>query len=348
MDNDRLQQCCVLPTTSLKEVISCFEASGDRVVLVLDNNERLCGVITDGDLRRAFMNSYALETQASEVMNTTPITLPVGSSQSKILQVMNDASILHVPILGDNGRLDSLASITDFNQRKAWPNPVLIMAGGFGRRLMPLTKDTPKPMLEVGGRPILEIIISHLEKEGLRDIFISTHHKAEVITDHFGDGGKFGVSIRYLNEHTPLGTAGGISLMPEISHPLLVINGDVISDIDFSALVDFHNSAETDCTTVFSWHEVTVPFGVMATAGTQVESVTEKPTYQFKVNAGIYILGESVVNAFSEPTHMDMPDIVSDLLLQKKSVSAFPLHETWVDIGSHEQFAHVLKNADKA
>lgn len=346
MDNLEVSQLCVSMDSSLETVISCFENLGGRIVLVVDDHKCLLGTITDGDVRRALIDGLAMTTKASDIMNASPVVLPHNSSNSTILRRMTEDSILHIPLVNEDGKLVSLASITDFKGPMPKQNPVLIMAGGFGTRLMPLTKDTPKPMIKIGDTPMLEIIVRRLEQEGFQNIFISTHYKAEVIKDYFGDGQRFGVSISYVDESEPLGTGGAVTLMPKIEAPLIVINGDVITDINFSALMEFHHENNADCTAVFTSHDVNLPFGVIVTDGVQVKSLREKPTYKYKVNAGIYVISDGVVNAFRTPTRIDMPEILQNLLTQGKVVVAFPLHELWADVGSHDELRRVALGSE--
>jgi NDP-sugar pyrophosphorylase family protein len=221
------------------------------------------------------------------------------------------------------------------------------MAGGYGTRLRPLTEKMPKPMLPVGKKPILEFIIKRLRKAGIRHVNISTHYQAEKITQHFGDGKALGVELNYLTEDRPLGTAGGIGLMKTSKEPILVINGDILTDVNFRAMLDFHREHKADMTVAVQKYDVQVSYGVVETEGFLVHKLTEKPNFLYLVNAGIYLLEPSVVSLIPKGKHFDMTDLIQKLLDTGRPVVSFPVREYWLDIGNHAEYNQAQGDAKK-
>ena len=328
---------------SFQEAIDCLSTNDRQIVLIGDDCGVLLGTITDGDVRRALLVGAELQTSVADVMNIHPVTLPSDSDSTLVRDTMRLHSVKQIPVVDSSGKISGLWNIDDFLGVQPLENAVLLMAGGFGKRLMPLTKDTPKPMLKVGDKPILEFIIRQLIDAGFRKFFISTHFKADVIVDHFGDGASLGISIEYLKETKPLGTAGALALLPEMTKPILVMNGDILSRTNFQELLEFHDKNMATATMVVRDYTHVVPFAVIENDGHLITSINEKPKISHFINAGIYILSPQICNAMCDAEPMDMPDLLSDLIDQNRSVVMFPLYEYWSDIGRKEEFEQAYR-----
>jgi dTDP-glucose pyrophosphorylase/predicted transcriptional regulator len=333
----------VKTSESLEAVIKVLHAGGQQIALVVDKNGRLLGTVTDSDIRSALLKHLGMDCLVAEVMNNSPITALSSDSSDSIMSKMKSRNLLHMPIIDENGILVGLETFVHLTYDKKYDNPVFLMAGGFGTRLHPLTEDIPKPLLDVGNRPILEVILVRFIKAGFHNFFISTHYKAEKITEHFGDGSAWGVKIEYVNEEKPLGTAGSIGLLPNNlpKLPILMMNGDVLTKVNFKHLLSFHAEKKGIATMCIREYDIQIPFGVVNIKKQQVKSIVEKPIKKFFVNAGIYVLEPELVNTVNPNTPIDMPDLLEKQINKGKSVSIFPIHEYWKDIGQIEEYRSV-------
>lgn len=309
------------------------------IALVVDAQNRLLGTITDGDIRRAILNSVALTEQASTIMNKNPIVAHVNDARKDILFMMRQKDIKQVPVLDEAGRVIHLEVLSELIKKNRKENWVVLMAGGLGTRLQPLTNDCPKPMLKVGGKPVLETIIENFISYGFYKFFIAVNYKAEIIEAYFGNGRKWDVEINYLQEQEKLGTAGALSLLPNIpDKPLIVMNGDLLTKVNFSHLLDFHqlnNSAATMCVREY---KIQVPYGVVSVAGHRLERILEKPEQKFFVSAGVYALEPKILSLISKNQVLDMPNLFNKLIAEQYATSVFPVREYWLDIGRKEDF----------
>lgn len=333
------KQVVVTPQTTTKDALIHLDAAALRVVLVCDDAMLLVGVLTDGDVRRGLLRGIGLETPVSDIMNTSPITVEQGTPRREMLALMEQFSVLAIPIV-KGGTLVGLQTQENINNPNRYENPVFIMAGGFGTRLRPLTNDLPKPMLKVGGRPVLETIVRQLKKTGFTNFYISTHYLPEVIETYFGDGSKWNVHIRYVYENVPLGTAGALSLLPDDlpNLPLLMINGDVLTSVDFERLLEFHNEQALSATMCVREYEYQIPYGVVTGMNQRITSIEEKPVTRCFVNAGIYVLDPVVYQTLSKNESIDMPTLVERYINEPRGVGMFPIHEYWLDIGQIDDF----------
>ncbi len=323
------------------------------IVLVVDERHRLIGTVTDGDLRRAMLTrvdlgnpvEVLLEQKAGSAFSQ-PISAALGQDPNWYLQLLQRHSILHLPILDQEQRVVGLVTRDEFLPRQVLPLQAVIMAGGKGTRLYPLTEQTPKPMLPVGDKPLLEIIISQLRDSGIKRVNVSTHHQREKIESHFGDGREFGVDLSYVTEDRPLGTAGCLGLIEAPTETTLVINGDILTQVNFQAMLQFHRAQQADLTVAVRQYDVQVPFGVIESDGVMVRGVTEKPVFNFFVNAGIYLLEPSVYRLLAPGERTDMTDLIQQLLREERRVASFPIREGWLDIGQpadYEQAQELIK-----
>lgn len=333
------KQIVVSPETTLRDAIVRIDSSGLQLALVLDRDGRLLGVLSDGDVRRAILRGCDLATPTSNMMNRYPTTAPSTTSSSELLAMMRRKVLHHVPLLNDAMQVVGLAMLDELAGVVNQPNWVVLMAGGLGSRLMPLTEDCPKPMLQVGGKPVLESILESFSEQGFRKFFLSVNYLAHAIRDHFGDGSKWGVDISYLNEDKRLGTAGALSLMPERpSEPLVVMNGDLLTRVRFDNMLNFHTEHGAAATMAVREYDFQVPYGVVQLNGSNIAAIEEKPVHRFFVNAGIYTLSPEVFEHIPHDTFFDMPTLFERVLAAGHPTSAFPLREYWLDIGRLEEF----------
>ena len=326
-------------TDNLGKAIQVLHDGGLRIVIVVDKNNKLHGTITDGDIRRALISGMTMSSGISDVMNKSPITANKIDSKEHILSLMNKMSILHIPIVDTSGVICGLETLQKLLEKPSCDNPVFLMAGGFGTRLHPLTKNIPKPLLKVGNKPILETIIHQFIDHGFHDFFISTHFKSDLIRGYFKNGGQHGVSIRYIHEDTPLGTAGSLGLLPDNipDLPIIIMNGDLLTKVDFKHLLDFHNNNNADATMCVREYDFQVPFGVVDIGEDGIRQIKEKPIHKFFVNAGIYVLNKNLINKVDGESFLNMTDLL-EKELNCGGVNAFPVHEYWLDIGRKEEY----------
>ncbi|QSX39728.1 nucleotidyltransferase family protein [Shewanella cyperi] len=338
MDNS-WERSLISPQQTILEAIEILNNEVFRLVLVVDESKHLLGTITDGDIRRGLLRNVPLTSPVSEIMFRNPVTASWGTSKKALAALMESRSIGSVPLLRDKVVVDlrTLKSVTEHNH---YDNPVFLMAGGFGTRLRPLTDNYPKPMLSVGGRPILETILLSFIRAGFTNFYISVFYKPELIKNYFGDGSRWNVKIEYVQEDSPLGTAGALGLLPEDlpKLPLIMMNGDILTNVDFERLLAFHNESNATATMCVREYEYQVPFGVINGKGHKILSMEEKPIQRFFVNAGIYVLSPALVETVLPGTRIDMPTLLEQALAKEQDVLMFPIHEYWLDIGRLDDF----------
>lgn len=324
----------------MKEAIEVLNNESLRIVLVVDKCNKLVGTITDGDVRRALLHHISMDTLVSEIMHTTPKVISVNDDREQTLRQMQSHDLLQLPIVDANGCVVGLETLQHLFKRKRYDNPVFLMAGGFGKRLLPLTKYTPKPMLNIGSSPILETIIKQFIDAGFHNFYISTHYRADTIKEYFGDGGDWNVSIQYIHEEEPLGTAGALGLLPKNipNLPVLMMNGDLLTNVDFFELLSFHTEYGSDATVCVREYDFQVPYGVIQADKHRIVDIVEKPVQKFFVNAGIYVLNKDILKNVDGKEYLDMPQLLSEHINNDKKINMFPLHEYWLDIGQMEQF----------
>ncbi len=331
---------CILQGNTIGEAARRIDASRLGIVLVVGDQRRLIGTITDGDLRRAMLAQIAL-TEPVEVllerkagsMYARPITAFLNDDPATFLRLLQEHNLVHLPLLNEQDQVAGLVTLDEFLPAGPTALQAVIMAGGRGLRLHPLTEHVPKPMLPVGDRPLMEIIIEQLRDFGIKRVSITTHHKGEKIAEHFGDGRDFGVDIIYVSEDRPLGTAGGLGLLEPPTETMLVINGDILTQMNFQAMLAFHRTHAADLTVAVRRYDVQVPFGVVECEGVTVRRITEKPFLNCFVSAGIYLLEPSVHRYIRNGESCDMPNLIQRLLEDGRAVVSFPIREYWQDIG---------------
>jgi dTDP-glucose pyrophosphorylase len=324
---------------TIKDVINVLENSGQGIALVVGDKEHFEGTVTDGDVRRGLINGMSMKSMVSEIMNRQPITSKNSDSRDEMLLKMRKEKVLHMPIIDGDGLLCGLETLHRLISKPSFDNPVFILAGGLGSRLYPLTENTPKPLLNVGSQPILETIIDQFISAGFHNFFISVNYKSEMIQNYFGDGSKWGINIQYVCEDKPLGTAGAIGLLPKNlpELPIIVMNGDLLTKVDFQLLLNFHNEQTGAATMCVREYDYKVPYGVVNVEKSLIKNIEEKPVHKFYVNAGIYVLNNSLIRKFNGSTFLNMTDFLSKELHEER-VNAFPIYEYWLDIGHKDQF----------
>ena len=332
------------PEDSLEHAINVLHEGGLRIALVSDKHDRLLGTLTDGDIRRAFINQLTMKSHVKLAMNNNPLTVNNNIENKEIISLMSNQGLLHMPIVDKNGFLCGLETLNDLIQKPKHDNAVFLMAGGFGTRLHPLTEHTPKPLLKVGVKPILETIIEQLAEYGFHNFYISTHFKSEQIKDYFKSGEKYNVSISYIHEEIPLGTAGSLGLLPKnVSDlPMIVMNGDILTRVDFNNLLNFHSENNSDATICVRKYDFQVPYGVIEIENHKIKNMQEKPLHSFFVNAGIYVLNKTLYNRLDGKSYLDMPDLLNKEI-NKAGVNVFPIHEYWLDIGTMNEYEKANK-----
>lgn len=330
----------VNPDLSLEDAIRVLDREALRFVMVVDAERRLLGTLTDGDVRRALLRHVSLASPVRDVMHTEPRTAMGDWSREKILALMERYQLLQIPVLDDAGHVIGLETLQSLLLKPRRDNPVFLMAGGFGTRLRPLTNSCPKPLLKVGEKPILELILENFINAGFHRFFISTHYMPELIHEHFSDGSRWGVDIRYVHEEQPLGTGGALGLLPheEINLPVFMMNGDLLTNLDFGNLLDFHQDHAGIATMCVREYEHRVPYGVIESDGLRVQAMVEKPVFRYFINAGIYLLAPELVRSVQPNTRIDMPTLLERQISMGETVNMFPIHEYWLDIGRMEDF----------
>jgi dTDP-glucose pyrophosphorylase len=327
------KQTLVRPETSLREALEKIDIVGIRMVLVVDENLRLLGTLSDGDARRGLLRGLTLADKVSAAMHATPTRTKVGDEHTTVA-TMRRLGLYQIPVVDEHNvvvGLDTLDDLLATPQRDNW---VVIMAGGRGTRLAELTHATPKPMLKVGSRPLLETIVNRFSAQGFRNIYLAVNYKAEQIHSHFGDGSAFGVNISYLREDQPMGTAGALNLLTEQpSLPVIVTNADLLTKEDFGHMLDRHVESNADATMAVRNYEMQVPFGVVRERDGNIESIEEKPIQHFVVSAGIYVLSPPVLKLIPDNQFFDMPSVFESMVGHGMKTRCHHIDGYWLDIG---------------
>ena len=339
---------------SIREAIACIDQNAKGVVLVVDQHRRLIDTVTDGDIRRGILRGISLDKPLScligrdaESSVSKPVTALLGTEREALLKLMHDRGVRQIPLLDEENRVAGLVTLDELFPSQILPLQAVVMAGGLGTRLRPLTEEVPKPMLPIGGRPLMEHLIQQLRDIGIRQVNVATHYRPDKIRDHFGDGRDFGVNLNYVNEDSPLGTAGALGLMDGPREPLLVINGDILTQVDFRAMIAYHHEHRAEMTVAVRRYDVQVPYGVMECEGVNIRRVTEKPQLVFFVNAGIYLLDPPVYDFIPNGQRFDMTDLIQCLLDAGRTVVSFPIREYWLDIGQHSDYVQAQADIKK-
>jgi dTDP-glucose pyrophosphorylase/CBS domain-containing protein len=322
------------PDTTLRDALAVIDKAGCQIALVVDAQRRLLGLLSDGDARRGLLRGMSLSDKVSSAMYTSPTCAIVGEDRYSMLATMRRLGLHQLPVVDSNDVVVGLGIISDFLAVPAREHWVVVMAGGLGTRLEGLTRDTPKPMLKVGSRPLLETVVRTYAEQGFHRFYLAVNYKAEQIEAHFGDGSGIGVDIRYLREAQPLGTAGALGLLPDApAEPIVVTNADLLTKENFGLMVDRHVESGADATMAVRDHEIQVPFGVVRERDGRLESIEEKPMQRFVISAGMYVLSPQVLGFVPREQFLDMPSLFEIMVRNGMKTRCHHVEGYWLDIG---------------
>ena len=340
INKESCEKCIVYGKGDIKKIISAIEKGGLRIALILNDKNQLEGTISDGDIRRGLLKGLSLDTSFREILRKDCFTANIDTNRKNIIKMMRDNAISQIPVISENNEFIGLEisdELLPSSRQFSLPNFALLMAGGRGSRLRPITDDCPKPLIPINDKPILEIILEQCINSGIRNFYISVHYLAEKIINYFGDGSKWNINIEYIREDLPLGTAGALKLLPKtLNDALILINGDVLTKTNFQNVLNYHSKNDAEITICAREQTLSSPYGVIEVKGINFESMVEKPSFRQLVNAGIYVLNPSVIKLVKEEKHLDMPDLITMCKDKKKKIIVYPVHEYWLDIGKPE------------
>jgi len=334
-----IEDIIVKEKTSILEVMDIIDKSSKQLAIIVDDNQRLLGTISDGDIRRALLKNISLNDSIKDIYSKTPTIANINDSKEDIINICRIKKIHQIPVVDNNGNLIGLEILDELISKEVKTNKVILMVGGLGTRLRPLTDNLPKPMLNVGNKPILHTIVEKFAEYGYINIVMCVNYKSDMIKKYFEDGSKFGVNIEYIYEEQRMGTAGALSLLSDKPYePFFVMNGDLLTNINFEALENYHNSYHSIGTMCVREYDLQVPYGVVNIENSNILSIQEKPVHKFFVNAGIYMLSPEALNYIPEDSFFDMPNLFERLIQKKKKTVSFPVREYWLDIGRIEEY----------
>lgn len=324
---------------SIGHAIRNLEETAIRIVLIIDKNNILEGTVTDGDIRRGLLSGLGMDSPINNIIHRNPLVVTPEIEKASVMQLMGANKVQQIPVVDSLGRVVGLHLWDEITVPPSRDNPVVIMAGGMGTRLRPYTENCPKPLLPIAGKPMLEHIIDRAKLEGFKNFVLAIHYLGHMIESYFGDGDKFDVKINYLRENSPLGTAGALSLLnPVPDTPFIVTNGDVITDIRYGEILDFHKRQAATATMALHLHEWQHPFGVVRTEGVEITGFEEKPIIRCHINAGVYVVEPEALSELAENQHCDMPTLFERLKFKSKRTAAYLMHEPWLDVGRPDDF----------
>jgi len=343
-----LADLSVAPNASLLDTIAAISKGTKQIALVIDDAGVLLGTVTDGDIRRGLLRGLDMKALVTDVMNPKPTTANLGDDAQTVMVEQLSRMIHSVPVIDAAGKVVGLFTDADLVTPDEISTPVVLMAGGKGVRLYPLTKDVPKPMLKIGDMPIIEIILRKLKAQGFKNVYISVNYLGNVIEDHIKDGAWLGLNVTYLRESQPLGTAGALGQLDGVlNEPFIVMNSDLLTNCDFRQVIRFHKKTGAKGTLGVREYSFQIPYGVVNISGTEVESISEKPLHRSMVSAGIYALDPWALSLIPADEYCDMPTLLDKIKAAGEKVSAFPIHESWLDIGRHDDLNDARNNVEQ-
>ena len=334
IENIKLRQ-----NATIKEALGIIDSGAMQIALVVDDNDKLLGTLTDGDIRRGILRGLDLDSSIETIVFKEPAIAKISSTKEEILKIALSKKLHQIPIVDDNGIVLDLKEIEELVEPKIKTSRVILMVGGLGTRLRPLTQDTPKPMLKVGNKPILQTIVERFAEYGFVNITMCVNFNASIIRDYFGDGKEFGVNIDYVLEEKRMGTAGALSLLKERpSEPFFVMNGDLLTNVNFEHIFNYHILNKATATMCVREYDYEVPYGVVKMNDNKIIEIAEKPVQKFFVSAGIYMLSPEILDLIPKNEFYDMPALFEKLIKLSKNVISFPIREYWLDIGRMEEY----------
>ena len=334
-----IEKIKLLPEATIREALRIIDSGAVKIALVVDREGRLLGTLTDGDVRRAILEGKNLEDPIRDIYAKNPVTVPPDASAVQIINLCSAYRIYQIPVVDGEGRVIDVVLLDQVLAPRRHTNLVVLMVGGLGTRLRPLTETTPKPMLEVGGKPILQTIVERFAAHGFTRFVMCVNYKADMIRDYFGDGRPFGVEIEYVTESKRMGTAGALSLLPERPRePFFVMNGDLLTSVNFENMLRYHLENEAKASMCVREYDFQVPYGVVHIEKGRIRAIEEKPVQRFFVSAGIYMLDPSCLDLIPKGEYYDMPTLFEKLIERGERAVSFPLREYWLDIGRMEEY----------
>lgn len=345
---DEWRETLIPPDLQIYKAIEVIDKNSQQIAIVTDEEGRLLGTVTDGDIRRGILKEIPLSSPVSLVMNPHPVAIPRLNDRKSIIDILKANKIRHLPVIDEARHVIGVERLEEQIADLHKNNWVVIMAGGRGKRLKPLTDYCPKPMLKIGEKPVLEIILEQSISQGFKQFCISVNYRSKQIKDYFGDGSKLGAEICYINEKKKLGTAGSLSMFPFVTNePILVFNGDILTKLNFEQLIDFHREHQAKATIAVATYDFQVPYGLIKVNQDHLAGFEEKPVLSSFVNAGIYVLDPEVLNYVPKDTCFDMDNLFTLLLKNNEPVCIFPIREYWTDIGGMKSFEKACDDYDK-
>lgn len=339
------QRSLVGPSQTLRDALKAIDATGSHMALVVAEDRRLLGTLSDGDIRRWLIDGGSIDDPAEGVYHTTPVTGSGDDPSERHFSLMRSKGLAQLPLVDADNRVVGMVTLDDYLLAPERRQPVVIMAGGLGTRMGELTKNVPKPMLKIGERPILQTVIEEFRAQGFRNFYLAVNHLADQIVGHFGDGRAFGVSISYLRESSRMGTAGALSLLPhELNEPVVVTNGDILLKENVGLVLEHHIERGAAATLLCRDYQMQVPFGVVTERDGSIADIVEKPIHNFVVNAGVYILSPPVVRLVPPNQFFDMPDLFRTCIAQGLDVLCHRTEGYWLDIGRVPDFERAKRD----
>lgn len=326
-------------SSTIREALKIIDSGAIQIALVVDNDSRLIGTLTDGDIRRGLLNNLSMDDTIESIIFRNPTVAKISDTKENILKSAIVKKLHQIPIIDEENRVIGIQEIEELVKPHIKANNVVLMVGGLGKRLYPLTERTPKPMLKVGNKPILQTIVEKFAEYGFINIIMCVNYKSHMIQDYFGDGTSFGVNIEYILEEQRMGTAGALSLLKSMPKgPFFVMNGDLLTNVNFEHLLDYHLVENAIATMCVREYDVQVPYGVVNIEKNIILSIQEKPIHNFFVSAGIYVLNPEILELIPKNEFYDMPTLFEMLITNKQKTISFPVKEYWLDIGQMEEY----------
>ena len=335
--------------STIKQALKIISDGAIQIAIVVDKKGKLLGTLTDGDIRRGFLKGLNINSSIKSIIFKKPIIAKKNDTKEKLIKIALSKKIYQIPVVDNNFKVIGIRVLNELIKAKNKSNKVVIMAGGRGVRLRPLTKNIPKPMLKVGNKPILQILLEKFRESGYENFIICVNYKSKIIMDYFGDGLKFGVKIEYIQEKKRMGTAGALSLLKKKpKEPFFVVNGDLLTNLDFEKMLNFHHEHNSKATMCISEYNIESPYGEVKLEQENIILIDEKPIHKFFVNAGIYIFSQSILKNLKKEIKKDAPEFFLELKKKNKKIIIFPAHEEWKEIGTLENFEKFLKKNEKS
>lgn len=342
------EDCILDEKSNIWDAVRLIQGNALQTALIVNEKRKLLGIITDGDIRRGLLDRVDFNSNVSRIMNSNPIVVTRDMEMSQIRRIMREKVLHLIPVVNKDRIVIDLVFFTDVINGTSIDTPVVLMAGGLGSRLKELTRDCPKPLLNVGNKPILETILENFIEQGFVNFYLSVNYKSELIENYFGDGSRYGVRINYLHEDKALGTAGALYMLPDdVGHPVIIMNGDILTKVNFKKLIKHHIETKSVATMAVRKYKEKIPYGVIIADNGKIREIQEKPEKEYKVNAGIYILSREAIDIIPQNEFYNMTQLFEDLIKSDNIVSEYIVNDYWIDIGKIEDFEKANIDFDK-